>query len=220
MDPHPQNPVDQSPPQRQTVAGKLLSRGNVRDMMDKRDTRGRSLPGSLPAGVPSSIPESVRSQLPEHLRDARDMADLIARMREDDKRKLREGFPKPLPPGPRLTVIQQVVYQAPGDDAVATDKRYSVPLTTTEQPCPRKGVAGPTMSTLAEGQWVKEAGIVVMVNDEKEAGKIIQVGSSPGGPLILVPPGESCLFRPADMGRLWVRCPEGEARYTAYVYPR
>lgn len=144
--------------------------------------------------------------------------------------------PKEPPPNkPRLTVLDTIYYQAPGDDPVAFKGPFARLLESEEQPCIRKLVVGEPWQAV-EGLWLSAAGLLGVRNDEgtftgviptpeqrqEVAARIVEVGVVDVERVTrfaFLRPGESCRFEPADMAALRLRCQRGQAKVTVAAFP-
>lgn len=145
-----------------------------------------------------------------------------------------------------ITVVESVIHQTPGEQPTMTESRFTRWLETTEQPFLRKFAVGPAWQKLEIG-WLPKAGMLVLANlperylrmptDERkqeDAAKVVEVAfqaadagkrdmHSPPKPVliaaIVVPPGESCRFAPADAATILVRCQSGEVKCALTLLP-
>lgn len=149
------------------------------------------------------------------------------------------------PPG-RLTVVETVYHQEPGQQPTALTTRYGRPLETAEQPFTRRLRLGDAWQPLPAG-WLDAAALLHLVNEEGRqltrqptpadrqalAGRVVEVGVLPPGhwglsaetavaPVVcwLVRPGESLRAEPAALAALVLRCRQESARVTLTLLPR
>lgn len=137
----------------------------------------------------------------------------------------------PQKPRARLTVVEMVYYQAPGEQPESYTCNFCRELLSEEQPYQRKKLATEEWKPLDFG-WVDVAGQLVITNDEGKnrqvtpspeelavlAEKVIQVSTFATDFYWKVPPGESMRAYPSDH-KLFIRCTKGTARYTITVIP-
>jgi len=140
------------------------------------------------------------------------------------------------PPPARLTVVEHVYYQATGEDAwEVPNSSYSRFLTTDEQPYVRKLTATEEWTKIDTG-WLTECSTLVIVNEEggfrsrlpteeqkeETAKKILEVGfhqhNYDVGWLVVLPQ-ESLRMCPSHLGKLFIRCQFGTAKFTIYIIP-
>jgi len=120
----------------------------------------------------------------------------------------------------RITVVEMVYFQSPGENPLGVESRYSRKLTTDEQPCERRLKATENWQELDRG-WVDQASLIVISNQETIAGKILEVAYRDAyQDTWLVLPGESMRASPSDASRLIVRSQSGTTRFTANLFPR
>jgi hypothetical protein len=145
----------------------------------------------------------------------------------------------------RLTVVEQVGYQAEGQDPVGCVTRYLVASAGAEQPFERKWTLdhGGQWVRLPRGDWFDQAALIVLSNltgtaplqripskeqKAQEAGRVVEVrfvdpGQTPVAEAtshMLLPPGEGLRLRPADLGGIWLRSRHGPARLHLTTFPR
>lgn len=142
----------------------------------------------------------------------------------------------------RLTVIETIYYQPFGEEASASDNRYSCELKTSGQQLygPRKLKATQEWQQLDVG-WLKDglAGMFSIKNIEglvreklpsadelKEvATRIIEITYDPEddreNPLCWeIPPGQSFQGKPSHIDKLYIRTQFGTAKYLLTVFPK
>lgn len=137
----------------------------------------------------------------------------------------------------RLSVVELTYYQLmEGGQPTCVDVRFSRWLHTEEQPCIRKLVATEEWETI-KGNWVEDVSMVVIENHtgkgrqtiptpEEKAfveSQVIEIGFETFPSIyiaLLVHPGEAVRFAPNDFKALRLRCRNGEAKYTATVFPK
>ena len=133
--------------------------------------------------------------------------------REGTKYEPRDGLSN------RITVVEMVYFQAPGESPLGIESRYSRKLTTDEQPCERRLKATENWQELDRG-WVDQASLIVISNRETATGKILEVAyKNAGQDTWLVLPGESMRAHPSDATRLVIRSQLGTIRFTANIFP-
>jgi len=131
-------------------------------------------------------------------------------------------------------VVDNVYHQVPdgppstvGGDA----SRFSRELDSDEQVYERHKVAKNEWEPLDCG-WIDKCGMLVVRNDEghfavnpteeqrKEVyRRIVEVSFDGVKSRIQVPPQETCRFYPTDVKSIFLRCREGNARYTLCLVP-
>lgn len=135
----------------------------------------------------------------------------------------------------RMTVIETIYHQAPNDEPTSFTSRFSRSLETDEQPYARKLKVGESWQPLDRASiWLAEAGLLRLVNEEgtnwptnptpeqlaEVAAKVVEIGFGADTAAILVPPGESVRFSPADLALIRLRCRSGTARCALALLPR
>jgi len=134
--------------------------------------------------------------------------------REGTRYEPREGLSN------RITVVEMVYFQAPGESPLGVESRYSRALTTDEQPCERRLKATEDWRELDRG-WVDQTSLIVISNNETVADKILEVAYRDAyQDTWLVLPGESMRASPSNASRLVVRSQSGTIRFTANLFPR
>lgn len=137
----------------------------------------------------------------------------------------------------RVTVVCTVYYQPTGGQPKSFDCRWASPAWEDVEPFQRTLKATAAWKPLAPGNWVENAGVVVIRNEEKSAtnptrhptveerekdeGNTLEVspeGRTDGG-VWLIRPGEHMSGRFPVAGHLRIRCRSGEVRYTVVVNP-
>ena len=147
----------------------------------------------------------------------------------------------PVPAPSTLTVVETVYHQPAGgfpDTLLGDASRYHRELASDEQAYERHRVLKTAWEPLDCG-WVEKCGMLLIRNDEGQfhtiptpeqraevMRRVIQVAFGDEDPspcsktaVILVPPGETCRFYPADAKLIRLRCIEGNARYTICLVP-
>lgn len=142
----------------------------------------------------------------------------IEEIEDIEELKLRKGVkPRPVMK-PRLTVVDKVYFQSPGDDPVDASTSFSQEIESEEQPYSRK-------VTIKEGEewklldfgWIGQT-CSMMVLENK--------GQSPiefrAFQLVLfdVPPGKSVRIPNLMFDAFSVRCPTGTTRYLITLFPK
>ena len=158
----------------------------------------------------------------------------------DDVTECPSCTPAPHVPGSptsRVTVVCSFYHQPAGGQPKSFDCRWSSPSWEDNEPFQRTLKATAAWKQLAPGNWVENAGVVVVRNEErpsanpsrhptledreKDEGRTLEVspeGRTDGG-VWLVPPGEHLSGRFPVVGNLKVRCRSGEVKYTVAVNP-
>lgn len=141
--------------------------------------------------------------------------------------------PVPMPTTGRLTVIEKVYHQLPGEQPTVAEHQFVRQLLSDEQPFARKFKVPHDWKVLDLG-WIERAGMLVLRNEEgrhpvvvptpKERAEIdrrvIEVAFDEGAdPALVVLPGESCRFHPIRLRDVRVRCPAGMASATIHLNP-
>lgn len=161
----------------------------------------------------------------------------------DNSEKLEEFEDEPVvldttpkaDPKPRLTVVETVYHQIPGESPSEFSCKFSQEIESDEQPYQRKKKIGEKWEPL-DLNWLKDdCGMVCICNEakvnqrgqteeEKEAisKQIIQIGFrvNPDYPDLEVFPGESVRFRPYAPHFVCLRCQSGKVRYSLFIVPR
>ena len=145
----------------------------------------------------------------------------------------------PLPvsekPLARIVVVESVYYQILGEEPLQLSSRFTRPLTTEEQFYQRRVVIDDKWSSIDKG-WVKEVSLIHVSNEtgtrlrtkpseeenEDMARRVIELSFDNkvrgGGMLVL--PGESQKFFPAERCIPFIRCLHGSATCTITVFPK
>lgn len=155
-------------------------------------------------------------------------------------RAVRPPGPPPEMP-PRFSAVEMLYHQHRGEAprSLLDDEgvRYDVVLSSDEQPYLRRKLATEKLEPLDLGWLRNNVGVLLLRNDEgswsvnptdeeraEMAARVIELCvvdvRQVGEFRILVPPTESCRFRPEDAGTIHVRCAHGTARYTLCLVPR
>lgn len=148
-------------------------------------------------------------------------------------------LPAPTPPKNRMTVVQYVYHQVPGEQPKLYESRFSRELTTIEQPYVRITQIGSEWIPLDLG-WLKDCGVgtVVIENNEGQRFQVIPTkeekeviskreveialcneGEEPRA-FLFVPPTETVRFSPRCPNLLKIRCLQGHAKITIQVFPK
>lgn len=141
--------------------------------------------------------------------------------------------PVPMPTTGRLTVIEKVYHQLPGEQPTATEHQFVRQLRSDEQPFSRKFKVPREWKPLDLG-WIECAGMLTIRNEEGRHPvviptheqradidlRVIEVAFDEGAePALVVLPGESCRFHPARLRDVRVRCLHGMATATIHLNP-
>lgn len=141
----------------------------------------------------------------------------------------------------RLTVVEHIYHQSPGDPSVPCENRYTKILESSEQPFRRTLEIGEEWTAIPYG-WVPHDGcsLLAIVNEvgkrpqviptdaevEEMASRKIIVGiASPSSPtphtiLFSIPYKESSRIpSPSSLKDYLVRSSKGKARYSVYIFP-
>ena len=137
----------------------------------------------------------------------------------------------------RLTVVETVYHQpaeSPPVTMTGDAVRFSRELASDEQAYERRQSVGEAWESLNPG-WIEKCGMLLLRNDEGQfmaqptdeqrqevMARVIEVAffiHDVSKAAILVPPGESCRFCPAEFKHVWLRCRQGKARYTLCLIP-
>lgn len=136
----------------------------------------------------------------------------------------------------RITVVDQVYHQNPGQDPTVASSKFSRLLDSTEQAYVRRTKVGETWSLVDRG-WIESCSLMVVENLEGQSfavvptpeeraeveARVVELGT-PGEdgrivPFALVRPGLSGRFEPYDVRRVLLRCRSGVAQYTVTLFP-
>lgn len=151
-------------------------------------------------------------------------------------RALAEAAARPAAAAGHLSVVEQLYHEAP-DHPTPHGHQFSRRLETDEQAYSRTLKVGPDWRPLDCG-WVRKVGMLLLVNAEgrfrtvqptegeraEAAGRVVEVAflSALGGdlqPALLLRPGESQRYEPADAGAIRLRCRGGMARVLLTLIP-
>lgn len=137
----------------------------------------------------------------------------------------------------RLTVVEHVYYQSREGGPTQVSSRFARPCEEDEQPFSRFFKVGEEWASL-ELAWIERAGQIALANTEGKFtlvptpeerrevdGRVIEVGAWDSlatriAPFLIVRPGESARFEPADAKHLRLRCRRGEARVKVDAFPQ
>ena len=135
----------------------------------------------------------------------------------------------------QLTVVESVYHQPAGEPARQFTSRFSRPLEGDEQCYERRVTVGEEWMPIDCG-WAGLPAMLMLVNgaqtvpgvnptaEERAAvsEQVLEVGClyrSQYNPIILILPGESCRFQPADVESFRVRCRSGNTKMTIRAIP-
>jgi hypothetical protein len=141
-------------------------------------------------------------------------------------------------PKARLTVVEQVYHQLPGENPTRIESKFYQALDIAEQLYHRRMKATERWQKIDCG-WIQEVSEVCIHNDEgrflvvqpsdeeraEAARKVLEVSfgdygpDPPSGPVWLVRPGQSMRGCPSEFQRLCIRSQCGEARCSIYLIP-
>lgn len=133
-----------------------------------------------------------------------------------------------------LTVVETVYHQLIDGQPTGEPNNFQVPLVTEEQPFSRRVVIDDKSwrDVASLGCWLKDASYVRIANEQGSmlkryptpdeaaviAKSVIEVRVGTGS--ILVRPGTSCRFEPADLDEVRIMCRNGSALLHVTVFPR
>lgn len=126
---------------------------------------------------------------------------------------------KRVPPSHRMTVVETICHQLAGQNPVSYGRPFTRKLKSEEAPYSRPMKIGEEWKLLDCG-WVPDVGMMLLTNEEKGVGMIIEVSqtidfSNP----FLVFPQESLRGTPNDARRIWIRSRRGICKYTLTLIP-
>lgn len=137
----------------------------------------------------------------------------------------------------RLTVVEHVYYQPREGGPTQVSSRFARPCEEDEQSFSRFFNVGEEWVPL-ELAWIERAGQIALANTEGKftlipsseerrevEGRVIEVGAwdflaTRIAPFLLIRPGESARFEPADAKHIRLRCRRGEARVKVDAFPQ
>lgn len=139
---------------------------------------------------------------------------------------------------PRITVVETVYHQAPGQQPTSVECRHTKSLDSDEQPYTRRVKVGQEWQALDCG-WLEEASLLVLSNakeqfavnptdeqrQEAEA-RVVEVGIAAEDddtritPLFLIAPGDTFRGQPLGVKAIKLRCRKGEATVTINLFPK
>lgn len=122
----------------------------------------------------------------------------------------------------RIVVVETVFHQPPDAGPSSTLSRFSRWLESDERPYVRGLRLGPAWQPVEQG-WLDRGGsMLVVANDETEAGRVIEVGLWTGTealPFARLPPGEAVRLPVVDVGLLRLRASGAAVRCTQTLFP-
>lgn len=134
----------------------------------------------------------------------------------------------------RLTIVEQVSFISPEDPPKSDENRWSIPISSDEQPYGRKTRATPEWKPLDCG-WVKECSVLIIYNLEgknrqkipteeekaETASKVLELALD-GTHIasIAIPPGSSIRITPIDCTAISIRSACGLLQYSYTLYPK
>lgn len=135
----------------------------------------------------------------------------------------------------RVTVIHKVYHQTAGEQPTAVETHYERPLLSDDQPYQHRTKFTEEWRALGE-TWIERCSLLSIKNLEGRwvdvnpspqeravaERKVVEVGFVEGDRVavrMLVRPGESLSFSPADFKAVRVRCAHGMASCVVSIYP-